>query len=199
LNKVQNKKNKLDSCDESSRNGEMDIFTQTLCGKDCEMAMSMEEIKSESDLRRWLRENWDEETWGLLTWIEAASGGTPGAPDVMIPTQNFGMIPVELKVYGRGTTKKERMHVEIRPAQKRYHKLLRKKKLKSCFLSFDLLRPRSVKEGWLNAKMEIGVGLGFWVSEEPDGIHRLNALDRRRITTGAELRAVLEDQKFWEW
>lgn len=154
--------------------------------------MEIQSIASESDLRVWLREGWQEGRWGPLIWIEAARGGTDGAPDVIIPTPTFGLIAVELKVYGRGDTKSEKYHLDVRPPQKRIHKLLYESHQRSAFCAADLgCNPQN--------RNSIGVAGGNRVSSARDGMERIQALLQYRVTEVKDLRALLNDARFWRF
>ena len=67
-------------------------------------------------LRDWLRDGWT----GMsdLVWVEAARGGTAGAPDVFVPVGEL-YLPVELKAWL--ATDAGRVVFTARPAQRRFH------------------------------------------------------------------------------
>lgn len=88
-------------------------------------------MKNESDLRAWLRNSWSEEN-PPLTWIEAAVGGTFGAPDVLVPLGGSKFLPLELKFWK--PYKKVAMHVSIRVPQRRWHRMALRKGSRSAFL-----------------------------------------------------------------
>jgi hypothetical protein len=69
----------------------------------------------ESRVRSWLKRMWGD---GLV-WIEQASGGTTGAPDVMAPMPGGLMLPVELKYWKRSGM--HSIRCKVRPAQIQYH------------------------------------------------------------------------------
>jgi len=150
----------------------------------------IQSIQNESDLRAWLRAGWQDNRWGPLIWIEAAQGGTDGAPDVIIPTERFGLIPVELKVYGRGTTKSEKWSVQVRPPQKRIHKLLYECGQKSAFVAADL--GCSVQN-----RNSVGVACGNRVASASDGTFRVQAFLQRRAKSVSDLRGLLNSEEFW--
>lgn len=80
----------------------------------------------EADLRRWLKA-----VWGPgLNWVEQASGGTVGFPDVVLNLPS-GQLPVELKMW-RET--KRGIACKVRPAQIRYHRLTAQDGGKSALL-----------------------------------------------------------------
>lgn len=144
-------------------------------------------FENEADLRRWLREGWQEGRWGPLIWVEAARGGTDGAPDVFIPTNRFGYLPTELKAFGRGKTKSERERIEIRPAQKRLHKLIKETNRKSIMLAVDCERQR------------IGVAFGYAVAESANGIPRVQRFVQNIVERPADLVHLLNGNGFWQW
>jgi hypothetical protein len=104
------------------------------------------DISSEAGLRKWLRREWRAE-WGPLIWCEAARGGTVGAPDVFVPVAGYGYVPVELKYWPRKILRvaKSRLFevailsypkIEMRPAQRRLHRLIGAHGIRSVVLSY---------------------------------------------------------------
>ena len=87
----------------------------------------------ESDLRSWLRNVWRRGRADLgLQWIEPAKGSSIGFPDVLIPIAPF-LVPVELKI---ATQNADKTYSSIvRPAQRRFHLLMKKQNMFSCYLS----------------------------------------------------------------
>lgn len=89
-------------------------------------------VKYDEDwLRAWLRGGWREIKPSLpdLIWVEAARGGTPGAPDVFVPVRKFGAyVPLELKAWSH------RERFVARPAQIRLHDRAAAAGLRSAFL-----------------------------------------------------------------
>lgn len=157
----------------------------------------MIEISSEDDLRDWLRSAWIERIWGPLIWVEAARGGTVGAPDVFVPVPRFGYIPVELKhwprksltrkakrvlVGGESFTVNEPVYpkIEMRRAQKRLHKLIHNANHKSAVLASIGFKELGVMVGGVAAQNALA--LNMW----------------REPMSGAKLRALLNNQQFWD-
>jgi hypothetical protein len=93
----------------------------------------MAEVESEAELRAWLRAGWEEARHAPLIWVEAARGGTNGAPDVFVPTKSYGYIPVELKFWKTGVRGK--VSPTMRPAQRRLHKMVRFGNQRSAILA----------------------------------------------------------------
>ncbi|SRR5216683_4741258 len=94
-------------------------------------------MAEENVLRERLRKEWRGP--GELAWVEAASGGTVGLPDVFIPLGlRHGYMPVELKWWevGRvGTYLAGSVKMTARPAQIRFHRLAAEAKQRSAFLA----------------------------------------------------------------
>lgn len=107
----------------------------------------------ERDLRAWLKSVWSRGKNSVgLQWIEPAKGSSIGFPDVLIPVSPL-LIPVELKVVTKEKTKgicssdnlilKDtniayegyNFSAKIRPAQKRFHLLMAREKIFSCYLT----------------------------------------------------------------
>lgn len=76
-------------------------------------------MAEESALRTELRNNWRGP--GELIWVEAARGGSVGAPDVFIPLgTKRGYLPLELKWWNiHGGL----IEFSARPSQRRFHRL----------------------------------------------------------------------------
>lgn len=86
----------------------------------------------ESDLRQWLRAGW--KTKPEPVWIEAARGGSVGAPDVFLPLDGKDCwLPVELKCWdGDGGN---RIEFSARPSQRRFHLLAAQARKRTAFLA----------------------------------------------------------------
>lgn len=89
--------------------------------------------QSENALRAWLRSY---DTLHELIWIEAARGGTPGAPDVFLPSGR-SYIPVELKHWRRAAKGAPKVLIEIRPAQARVHSMAHTRGRRTAVLFTD--------------------------------------------------------------
>jgi hypothetical protein len=132
----------------------------------------MTEISSEAGLRKWLRREWRPE-WGPLIWVEAARGGTVGAPDVFVPIPGYGYVPVELKYWPDWKPK-------MRPAQRRLHTMIGATGFRSAVLSY-------VGEG------KIAVGAGWKISEDLNYL----VLWRRELDID-QLRELFLLAHFWK-
>src|SRR6266849_7084896 len=93
-------------------------------------------MAEECVLRERLRREWPGP--GELAWVEAASGGTVGLPDVFIPLgPHHGYMPVELKWWE--VTKSfegyDYISMTARPAQIRFHRLAAEAKQRTAFLA----------------------------------------------------------------
>lgn len=140
--------------------------------------MPVLKIENESDLREWLRDGW-KQAWGELIWAEAARGGTNGAPDVFVPTQLFGYIPVELKFWK--TSSRGRVLPYLRPSQKRLHKLIRYSNQRSAILAA------------YRSSVFVGDSLPF---VERSMVTRLSGM--RECTTALDLLCCLQSSSLWE-
>lgn len=132
----------------------------------------MIKMKSEKDLRKWLREAWVRPDCGggELCWVEAAHGGTDGAPDVFIPLPTGWWCGLELKYWPM-------LQFKARPAQARFHRFAAEAKIRTAFLVLNreervflvsgekvIVRPRPF---WNVAKSRLSIqsvlmGNGFW-------------------------------------
>lgn len=116
------------------------------------MMKSVEGIQDENGVRRWLREAWLSDLWGPLIWVEAARGGTVGAPDVFVPVPGAGYIPVELKCWLRQDIRREpwkvRIPVHMRAAQRRLHSLIGAAGYRSVVLAYIGFGEIGIAEGW---------------------------------------------------
>jgi hypothetical protein len=83
----------------------------------------------EGYLRFRLREEW---LGPPLVWVEAARGGSDGAPDVFVPMLGLNFIPVELKKWL--ADKNGIVKVEARPSQRRFHRLSLERGMKTFVL-----------------------------------------------------------------
>lgn len=146
-------------------------------------------IESESDLRRWLRDGWDGVCWGPLIWVEAARGGTVGAPDVFVPDTGLsdwpktGFIPVELKYWPRVRPLKKihPMHAlpTMRASQRRLHIQMEAAGLRSAVLAY--------------------IGFGEFALERGGLISKATyAFPRIGIKTVEDFRLFLLSDFFWE-
>lgn len=148
-------------------------------------------IQSESDLRAWLRAEWHEKLWGPLIWVEAAMGGTDGAPDVFVPIPGQGFVAVELKYWplksfwskkktNFGLPAPRVIQPKMRASQRRLHRLI------------GLTGYRSVVLSYLGFG-EIGLAVGHRIAEKLDAgtVHRRN-LDIN------EFRNLLTLGSFWK-
>lgn len=95
------------------------------------------ELCDENDLRKWLRSV----LGPACAWVEPARGGTVGNADVYCPTALDVpggwrcLVPVELKHWERRRHGGRRMvFFEVRPAQVRFHKMMRANRIKTAFL-----------------------------------------------------------------
>lgn len=145
-------------------------------------------FESESDLRRWLRENWLPDVWGPLVWVEAAPGGTVGAPDVYLPYTD-GSIAVELKHWEYSSRGK--LHYNVRPSQKRMHRLLSSKKIPSAFLVSTSRQEVYAVPGFAFAKLPM-------YDNGPGVTDVMRVLRKHPICSLLKLRAVLADKSFYK-
>ncbi len=93
-------------------------------------------MAEESILRERLRREWRGP--GELAWVEAASGGTVGLPDVFIPLGScHGYMPVELKWWEviQSFEGHDYISMTARPAQIRFHRLAAEAKQRTAFLA----------------------------------------------------------------
>lgn len=83
------------------------------------------------EVRKILREGWRGP--GELCWVEAARGGTVGAPDVFVPLGlRRGYLPLELKWWEMLNGNVE---YRVRPAQRRFHRLAAEARQRTAFLA----------------------------------------------------------------
>ena len=139
------------------------------------------EIHREAGLRAWLRDGWDDARWGPLVWVEAARGGTDGAADVFVPIGQ-GYVPLELKVWEYST--KGFCMGQMRPSQKRLHRLMGKKGLRSAILV-------------ATSKQEILVGVGLLIASF-NRENQTRILLRNPVSSVEELYGKLNQEKFWK-
>lgn len=147
----------------------------------------MKQIESEADFRGWLRRAWLDDLWGPLIWVEAARGGTVGAPDVFVPVPGSGYVAVELKFWPRKAKRGARsvlerwepIRIEMRPAQRRLHSLIGVAGYRSAVLAY-------IGFG------EIGLAEGWRIARDPDE----KFIHRRHLDVG-EFRNLLTLAIFW--
>lgn len=112
---------------------------------------------SENDLRKWLSSVWKHGEKDLgIQWIEPAAGSSVGFPDALLPVWPC-LLPVELKVSKKNAF--DHFQCEVRPVQRRFHLLMEKQNLFSCFLiaegsreSFDVWLSHNSFYPWENQK-----------------------------------------------
>jgi hypothetical protein len=86
----------------------------------------------ENDLRAWLKCVWKRGESDLgIQWVEPAKGSSVGFPDALLPIWPT-LVPVELKVAKQNCF--DAFSCEVRPVQRRFHLLMEKQDLFSCFL-----------------------------------------------------------------
>lgn len=142
-------------------------------------------IASESDLRAWLRSQWRSDLWGPLIWVEAARGGTVGAPDVLMPIYGVGWVPVELKYWRSklitdGFVNRIIVDVKMRPAQRRLHLLA------------GLSGQKSAVVGYLPDCGGLAIGLGCRVARDFDS----STLHMRSLDIDS-IRSLFQLISFW--
>ena len=87
---------------------------------------------SENDLRAWLKCVWKRGESDIgVQWVEPAKGSSVGFPDALLPIWP-ALIPVELKVSHKNAF--DAFTCEVRPVQRRFHLMMEKQNLFSCFL-----------------------------------------------------------------
>lgn len=133
----------------------------------------------EGTVRSWLRDGWDEDRWGDLVWVEAARGGTSGAPDVFVPIASLGYVPVELKDWEappRGVVR-----FKARPAQRRFHRRAAISGHRTAFLARVGTRIMALR------------GASLPVEERPKVPPTMTPLEN-----AAQLRRLFHSDLFWD-
>lgn len=132
--------------------------------------MKIQQIKSEDDLRTWLREQAPIIVDVELQWVEPnIHGSTVGAPDVILK-RGMSKVDVELKYLSRT---KFGTKFTLRPAQRRYHHMNSKRGAKTSLLAAERV----------NGKVQLfllrgdHIPLRDYISDEDSGQSR----DRRWI------------------
>jgi hypothetical protein len=90
-------------------------------------------------LRGRVRKEWPERRFGELIWVEAARGGTVGAPDVNLPLGvGHGYLPVELKAWETNAgdmLRRGYVQFVARPSQRHFHRLAALSGNRTAFLA----------------------------------------------------------------
>lgn len=138
-------------------------------------------MAQEGVLRRKLRDSWCSGLHGELVWVEAAHGGTVGAPDVFVPVgMKRGYLPLELKWW---KAYDDLIEFSVRPSQLRFHRLAYEAGQRTAFLA--LLSDERIV---LMAGSKLGAR----------DIHGLINISMMRVLPRIEdLRDALCDEKLW--
>lgn len=136
-------------------------------------------MAEESALRTELRDNWRGP--GELIWVEAARGGSVGAPDVFVPLgTKRGYLPLELKWWN---VVGGMVDFAARPSQRRFHRLAYDAGQRTAFMAM-----LSTGDIVLLPGSKIPRGEEFTVM----------AIEWFRFLPGIEkLREALIDEAFW--
>lgn len=144
-------------------------------------------MADEARLRKALRESWDAKKFGELCWVEHARGGTEGNADVFVPLgEQHGYCPVELKWWEVGGGNLNGIILmTARPAQKRFHILARRVRMRTAYLALLSSGDYVMLPGWLLQ------------DEYLSG--RMAAMVYARFIPGIEVvRETLLDEGFWK-
>lgn len=139
-------------------------------------------MADEGGLREALREGWRGP--GELIWVEAARGGTVGAPDVFVPLgRRRGYLPLELKWWDVMDGK---VIFAARPSQKRFHILAHEAKQRSAFMA-------------RLATGDLVLLPGHAMVRDSGVIEQRTAMDWLRFVPDIKtLRDALLDETFWK-
>ena len=137
--------------------------------------LGSEPFTAESQLRSLMREWWPK----TAIWVEAARGGTVGAPDCFIPVKR-NYIPVELKCWEL-KAKSSVVLCQLRPSQYRFHMLAHAAGLKTAVL--------------FSAGYHIYVIPGWLVPLDKLDINKCEGL--YRVASRQGLIHIFSDEEFW--
>ncbi len=146
--------------------------------------MNFDETKH---LRGRLRLEWPGEEFGALCWVEAARGGSVGAPDVFLPLGGpSGYLPLELKGWKTQHVRPPigRVQFYARPSQRRFHRLAALAGQRTAFLA---VLPTGDVVTIPNWRMPMN---GTWMHEH---VTRLGSIVRLHA-----LRELYLSDRFWE-